>query len=294
MKFNSLKVALFFITCLSILILISGFLVYKNSLIALGAWNNANKMLIFLKTDTLEKQRDELRQKIQAMDKVKSVTLIDRKQAGESFQKSLNEYANSLLTNDEMLDLVPETLEVDLIPELNLSERQTMFQRLSSVLKDEPAIEEVSYSATWLQKFEKIDRFLRSAGLIVFLMTTLLVSYLISLMIRVYIDDTKSEIEVYNLLGATRWSIYKLYLYDLAQFLALSLIVAMSLSAVFFNYAKTALAQSGLSKMVSENLIFLNFREGGILLAVLVASILTHCFFTITSSVNKLNQINND
>lgn len=294
MKFNSLKVALFFITCLSILLLISGFLVYKNSLIALGAWNNANKMLIFLKTDTLEKQRDELLTKIQAMDKVKSVTLIDRKQAGESFQKSLNEYANSLLTNDEMLDLVPETIEVDLVPELNLSDRQAAFQALSTSLKSEPAIEEMSYSATWLQKFEKVDRFLRSAGLLVFLMTTLLVSYLISLMIRVYIDDTKSEIEVYNLLGATRWSIYKLYLSDLARFLALSLIVAISLSALFFNYAKTAISQSGLSKIVSENLMFLNFREGGILLVVLVTSILAHSFFTITTSVNKLNQINND
>jgi len=294
MKVNSLKIALFFITCLSILILISGFLAYKNSLIALGAWNNANRMLVFLKTDTLEPQRNELIQKIQAMDKVQSVTLVDRKQAGEAFQKSLKEYANSLLTDDEMLDLVPETLEVDLVNELNLSERQAVFQQLAVSLKEQPAIEELSYSATWLQKFEKIDRFLRSAGLLVFLVTTLLVSYLISLMIRVYIDDTKSEIEVYNLLGATRWSIYKLYLYDLAQFLALSLVVALGLTGVFFNYAKTALAQSGLSKMVAENMTFLSLREGGILLFILMASILAHCFFTITSSVNKLNQINND
>lgn len=294
MKVNSLKVALFFITCLSILILISGFLVYKNSLIAIGAWNNANKMLVFLKTDTLEAQRNELIKKIESLDKVQSVTLVDRQTAGQAFQKSLKEYANSLLTNDEMLDLVPETLEVDLGTELNLSERQIAFQTLAENLKEDAAIEELSYSATWLQKFEKIDRFLRSAGLFVFLVTTLLVSYLISLMIRVYIDDTKSEIEVYNLLGATRWSIYKLYLSDLAQFLLLSLVVALSLTAVFFNYAQTALTQSGLSKIVADNLKFLSFREAGILLFILVASILTHCFFTITSSVNKLNQINND
>jgi cell division protein FtsX len=262
--------------------------------LALGAWNNANKMLIFLNTDTPETKREELIQKIRTFDKIKSVYLVDRNTAGASFQSSLKEYANSLLTNDEMIDLIPETIEVDLIPELTLSERQAAFQQLADNLKGNESIEDLSYSASWLQKFEKIDRFLRSAGMSVFLITTLLVSYLISLMIRVYIDDSKSEIEVYNLLGATHWSIYKLYLKDLFQFLFFSLVTSVALSALFFSYAKKELSQSGLSKIVSDNLNFLNFKEAVILLFVLSASIFIHCFFTITSSVNKLNQINND
>jgi hypothetical protein len=71
-------------------------------------------------------------------------------------------------------------------------------------------------------------------------------------------------------------------------------LASLALSALFFNYAKKELAQSGLSKIVSDNLNFLSLREAGILLLVLSASIFIHCFFTITSSVNKLNQINND
>src|SRR4051812_12607127 len=118
MKLNSLKVALFFITSLCIVSLISGFLIYKNSLLALGAWNNSNKMLIFLKTDTPEAKRDELIKKINTLEKVRAATLVDRKTAGQNFQSSLKEYANSLLTNDEMIDLIPEPIEVDLIPEL--------------------------------------------------------------------------------------------------------------------------------------------------------------------------------
>ena len=111
---------------------------------------------------------------------------------------------------------------------------------------------------------------------------------------RVYIDDSKSEIEVYNLLGATRWSIYKLYLRDLISFVSFSLIVALVFSSVLFSYFKNFLSESGLSKLVSENLVYLSPFELISLLLILLVVIFAHSFVTISSSVNKLNQINND
>lgn len=294
MKLSSLKVAIFFIISLCILSLIVGFLTYRNTLTVLGVWNDSNKMLVFLKTDTNETQRLALIEKIKATENVTSVELVDRKTAGQDFQKSLKEFSNSLLTSDELMDLIPETLEVDLKKQFSLSERQKAFEQLALLLKPEAQVEEVSYSSTWLQKFEKIDQLFRSIGYVVFILMLALMSYLISLMMRVYIDDAKAEIEIYNLLGATRWSIYKLYLNDLIAFVVFSLIVALGLSFLLFKYFKNFMLGSGLSKILSDNITFLQPSEIFVLMLVFSGVILTHSFLTIYSSVNKLNQISND
>ncbi|MGZ3690609.1 MAG: cell division protein FtsX [Pseudobdellovibrio sp.] len=294
MKLNSLKVALFFITTLSILAILVGFLVYKNTLISLGVWNDSNKMLVFLKTDTDEKQKNSLIEEIKALPPVSSVNVVDRATAGSQFQKSLKEYSNGLITNDELIDLIPETLEIDLESNLGLKERKNIFDGIAEKLKKNEAIDELSYSSNWIEKFEQIDKFVRSAGLFVFVILTALMSYLVSLMMRVYIDDSKSEIEVYNLLGATRWSIYKLYFKDLIVFVSFSLGVALVFSFVLFSYFKNFLSESGLSKLISDNMVYLKPTELAALLIVLLLVIFSHSFVTISSSVNKLNQINND
>ncbi len=294
MKFNSLKIALFFITSLSILAILIGLLVYKNTLISLGVWNDSNKMLVFLKTDTDEKLKDSLVEQIKTMPSVASVNVVDRTAAGAQFQKSLKEYANGLVTNDELLDLIPITLEVDLASDLGLKERKNAFDSLAEQIKKNEMVDELSYSSNWVEKFEKIDKFVRSAGLFVFVILVALMSYLVSLMMRVYIDDSKAEIEVYNLLGATRWSIYKLYFKDLILFVVFSVVVALVFSTILFNYFKNFLSESGLSKLISENLVYLNPLELSSLLLILASVIFAHSFVTISSSVNKLNQINND
>ena len=193
-----------------------------------------------------------------------------------------------------MLDLIPESIEVDLKANLSLKQRDDVFTALAAELKPNLAIEDIEYGATWIKKFEKIDRIIRSVGFFAFLVLLVTISYLVALMVRVYIDDSQQEIEVYSLIGATRWSIYQLFLKDVFIFLTASLATSFTILFALFYYAKETLSLSGLSATFTQNLNFLSYNESAFVVFMLFIFIYANCFFTIRSSVNRLNQISHD
>lgn len=294
MKLNSLKISLFIIITLSITLIISGLLVYKNFVGFLGAWNQSNKMNIYLKVDTTESERNKLIAFIKKQKSVSSAELVDRNKAGLNFQSSLKEFSSGLVTMDELIDLIPESIEVDLENSLSLQERDQAFAALAQSVQEQPLVEEINYGATWIKKFEKIDQVFRSAGIFAFLVLLVSISYLVALMVRIYIDDSKQEIEIYSLIGATRWSIYQLFLKDVFIFLCVSLVVSFVVLFAAFTYIKSKLVTSGLAETFIENMSFLSFNEITFVVFMLFVFIYVNCFLTIQSSVNRLNQISNE
>lgn len=294
MKLTPLKIALFFIITFSVLVTTCGFLIYKNVLLGLGAWNTSNNMSVFIKSDADKAQVGSLIEKIKSMSQVSSVQLLERADAAKDFEKSLKEYSSGLVTDDELLDLVPETLEIALTSGLSLAQRSQSFETIASRLKTENIIDEINFSAAWLKKFESVDRGLRAFGLLIFLALLLLISYSISLMLRVYIDDSKAEIEVYVLLGATQWSIYALYFRQLVVFLCTSLVCASALSYFVFTYVKKLLEYSGLSSNILQSLQFLNWSELLTLTVIFTSIVLLHSIVTIGTAVSRLSRISND
>ncbi len=294
MKIAPLKISLFIVITVSITMIVAGLLFYKNLVGLLGAWNQSSKMSVFLKVDTTKEDRNEIILSLQKNPNVTAVSTIDRKQAGAAFQDSLKEFSSGLISEDEMIDLIPETLEVELSARVGLTDREAIFKALAKELKLQNQIEEVSYSANWLKKFELVDNILRSIGLLVFFILLCSISYLIALMVRVYIDDSKQEIEVYSLLGTTRWSIYKLFLKDVFIFLSASLLTSFGLLFFLYLYIKNRLSTSEFSAIAFENIRFLNFSEAMFVVFALFVFIYLNSFITIQNSVNKLNQLSND
>ena len=274
--------------------MLSGYLIYKNLVNTLGVWNRANKMTVYLNVDASDEDKAQLLQKINALPNVSSVVETDRQKAGLEFQKSLKEYSSGLVTTDELVDLIPETLEVEVDKSLDSDKRNESFANIDSALREHPAVEEVSYSSTWLKKFERLHKFVRSSGLFVFLLILLLLSYLVALMIRAYIDESRQEIEIYNMLGATRWTLYKLFLGSIVYFLAFSLLISFVSLFGLFSYFKGHLGQAGLSQLLVDNLIFLSPVEIVAMAVSIFGLVYLNSFFTVTASINRLNQISND
>jgi cell division protein FtsX len=294
MKPATLKISIFVIITLAIFSMLAGFLVYRNAINALGIWDKANKMIVYLKVDTTADEKSALLQKIKSFSFVAAAMEIDRTEAGIEFQKSLKEYSSGLITTDELIDLIPESIEVELEKSANTEERARQFAEIENAVKSFSYVDEVSYSASWLKKFEGLHRFVRSSGHFVFLLLLLLLSYLVALMIRAYIDDSKQEIEVYNMLGATRWSLYRLFLSNIIWYIAASLAVSFGALFAIFRYLKINLGQAGLSRILVDNLIFLSPLEIAGLSAAIFAFIYANSIFTVMASVNRLNQISND
>lgn len=298
MKASTLRTSLFFVITLSILILISGLLFYKNLVGIMTAWNQANRMTIYLKIDTSQNEREKLVTWLRQQNHVTATEYVSREQAAVSFRESLKEFSAGLLSEDDFYDLIPETLEVDLSADLNLSEREAGFATLKDDLMKSGAlaatVDEIHYGADNLKKFERLDRVIRSVGTLIFFIVLISISYLIALMVRVFIEDSKQEIEVYSLLGATRWSIYRLFLRDIFVFLSASLFLSFTLLFFIFVFVRERLSSSDLASLWSGSLRFLSFGESATVAGLLFLFIYLSSFLTIRSSVSRLTPLSNE
>jgi cell division transport system permease protein len=271
--------------------LILGYLTYKNTLTALGVWNSSSPLQIFLKVDASENEKTKLLADLKAEPEVAEVILTDRKQAAESFKNSIQSSVQSFLSDDELIDLLPESIEVNLRAELSIDQRQVIYGNLAEKFISAVGVDEVVDNSTWLKKFDRIDRFVRAAGLSVFIVVLCLLSYMMSLLLKVYIDESRADIEVYTLLGATRWSIYRIFLSDLLQILLGGSVLTLALSLILFKLLRNYLIQAGLSMNIVENLQFLNFKEAAVFFLLLFVCILSQSFYTIRSSLHSLNKL---
>ncbi|AGH94409.1 cell division protein FtsX [Pseudobdellovibrio exovorus] len=302
MKTTTMKATLFFVISLSLLLLISGLLFYKNLTGVLTAWQQANKMVMYLQTHVSAEQKSQLSDFLKSQPHVKSVEVIDRVAAAKTFQSSLKDFSAGLLADDELLDLVPESIEVDIDADLSLNDREAAFEAIRKAVMQEPRfsiqknhlVEEVHFGAANMKKFARLDQILRMSGLFSFVVILLSISYLISLMLKIYIEDSKSEIEIYSLLGATRWTIYRQFLQDIFVFISISLFTAFILSLGLFIFCKDQLAKSDLSPLLVDSLRFLSFAESASLTAILFLFIFAHIYFTVQKSVDRHNQLTNE
>lgn len=257
----------------------------------LEAWSQSNKMTVYLKIDSNEEDKKDLSSFFKTVPEVTMINWVDRAQAGQSFQANLKEFSSGLITDNELLDLIPESFEIDLAANLSTDQREFVFLSLQEKLKNFSSVDEVSYSAVWLKKFQSVKKVLSTVGFFVLTLILITFAYLVSLMSQVLVENSKSEIEVYSLIGATRWSIYIHFLRSSVRFLAFSVVVSYGCTYVIYLLLKEYLKHSSFAYLASSQLAFLPLTDSVILILLLLVVILTSAYVTIRSSTNRLTQL---
>lgn len=294
MKWSPLKIALISVISLSQILLLVFFLTYKNLNIALGSWSESANLTIYLKTDTTEPEKNQLIQFLKKIDENNQVLVTSRDQAAQEFKKSIGPYAAGLMNDDELTDLVPETIELVAPKAFSLNEKIDLFQKVTNALAKFSTVEESVFGMSWLQRFANVDKYIQNLGLGSFLILLLAMGFLSALMVKVLIEDSRSEVEVFNLLGATRWSIYKIYLKDISITVALSLFLTGSISYLLFYLTRSALLQSDLGHLIGAKISYLNLTEISLFTISVVLFIYFISAMAMISSLNKLSHLTYD
>lgn len=290
MKWTTMKLSLLFIIVLSQLIVLVGYLSYKNINLVLGSWNNSTSLNVYLTADASEQDKSTIQNELKKSASVSQVDFIARDLAATNFQKSMSGYAGGVLSTDEIIDLIPESFIVSLKNDLSLNEKINIFDDIKKTLSSFAGVEDISFGAEWLKKFSNLNQALQSIGLFIFVVILLSVSFLTALMIRVLIDDSKHEIDVYRLLGATRWFVYRLFLKEIIYFGILSLVLAFSATFGVFVYFEKVYLTVNLRQMFSDRIAFLSASELAIFSALVILFILMSSVLTIKTTLKKLNQ----
>lgn len=286
MRWSSLKISLLVVLTFSMLLILMSGLFYKNLNILLGFWDKDNRVSIYLKADATESDKENVLQLLKSRNEIEDIQFVDRTQATADFKKMFGEYSAGMVTVDEIIDLVPEsfTAKLKVVPNLDSS-----FTGFKLSVADQPLVESISYGGEWLSKFAKFDRALKFVGLILVLVLSLSVTLISALMVRSLVDESRNEIEVLSLIGATRWLIYRRYLAVLLYFFIISLSFSLVISYSIFYFFKNNFLLSEGFNFVATSLKFLSVTEVVFVLLILFVFIMSGAAVSLRSTLMRLN-----
>lgn len=294
MRWTPLKLSLLVVLSFSMSLILVSFLFYKNINILMGFWGKEAKITFYLKADATDSDKSKILQLLKSKPELENIQLVDRAAAAADFKKMFGEYSSGIISVDEMIDLVPESYTAVLKTGFSVESDTVRVTALKQSIAAEPFIEEISYGGEWLNKFSKLDRALRIFGITLSLVLSLTVCFISALMVRSLVDDSKSEIEVFSLLGATRWVIYQKYLKQFLFFFVLSIFVSLALTfAVFYIIKNRFLINQGFH-FIADHIRFLNAGEAAAPLALLFLFVMIGASLSLRSTIQRLSLFSHD
>lgn len=184
----------------------SGLLVLlKNLEVISQNWDNNPSITLYLKQDTSEAQLSSLMRKIKQQTTVENLIYISPQQALNELQKqaNLSEALSALATNP-----LPGAIVVT-----PYSPEPNQVNQLFAAIKQLPGIDIAQIDTAWVQKFNALvilaKRIIYALALLLGIGVLLIIGNIIHLALQNY----RSEIEVYQLVGATKGYIRRPFLY---------------------------------------------------------------------------------
>lgn len=198
----------------------------------LTLWGESLQMSVYLKEGTTSEQVQALQGRLQKDKRVAKAAFVDRREALTNFQEQMASYAPDLLNDEQLLKFIPESLQVQISQSVSSILQMKVLQELAGELGQEPTVESVSYGQDWVKTYSSIVATVSKAGMWMIVLILAAAGFVISNSVSSSIHQRKNEIEVLELVGASKWMIRGPYLFEgffmgaLSGFLALLVLAA--------------------------------------------------------------------
>lgn len=224
----------------------------------LTLWGEEVQLTVYLNADTSEKGRDFVIEKLKATGKAGEIELITQEKALGDFRAQLASYAPEISRDEELLKLIPASLQVKLASDVAIENQTQTLQNLAAEAKKIEGVEDVTYGQDWVAKYATlvsvIQKALQGLGLIVVFAAL----FVISNAVRASVQNRKEEIIVMEMVGATSRMIRKPFLIEGA----LLGVVASTLAALFcfgiFSFLKNLVVTQLSFLRLGEHLAFMS------------------------------------
>lgn len=246
-----LKVSTFMVLMACFWVLSGTLLGGKNLRAILTQWGDEAQMTVYLKSSDV-KVKEEIEGRLRQHQVVDEVRFVSAEMALKDFQKDMKSYAPEALQSEELVELIPSSLEVRLKSSVPVTERYIELNQLAEIVKTYEGVEDVSFGQDWLEKFSGIVNFAERSLEALIIILSLASIFVISNVIRASIYSKKEEIVVLEMFGATPSMIRRPFVIEgtVISFIA-------SLTAMFFCYLIYKLWMNGLE----EQLAYLKLQE---------------------------------
>ncbi|MBO9666570.1 MAG: ABC transporter permease [Bdellovibrio sp.] len=248
----ALKLTTLIVVTACFVVIGASLLVSKNFRNILTLWGEDVQMTVYLSSDLSEQGRQDIEQYLKDSGQVSDVQLVSQEKALSDFRVQLASYAPDISKDEELLKLIPASLQVKLASNIPASEQSKVLQNLASGLKAKQGVDDVGYGQDWVEKYaafvSAIEITLQVVGIVIVLASM----FVMSNAIRASVQAHRDEIVVLEMIGATTSMIRKPFLKEGALLGVVSSTLAVGLCYGLY---------VGLKSLVVQRLSFLQLGE---------------------------------
>jgi len=201
-------------------------------------WGRGRQLTIYLRPETPAARVVALQALLRGRAEVARVTYVDPATAHARLKASLGE--QSQLLDGVSASLLPPSLEV----ELREARDARALAPLLALLRTAPGVEDVEYLGRWAERLGGIVRMARDGSLVVALIVVLACLYVVAMTIRLGVFARRDEIEIQQLVGATKGFIRTPFLIEGLLQGVLGAGLALGALYVLFNWAAPTVEQA--------------------------------------------------
>lgn len=232
---------------LALLIVSLFLLIFVNLESTADEWSGKIQVTAYFNTEPTPQELSAIMTRVKAIDGTDKVGYVSKQEAMKRFRERLK--GQETLLEGVPADVLPSSIEITL---KRNSREDAAMEAYVGRLKKVPGIAEVQYGEEWVRRFNTFMNFLRFVGALLGGFLLMAVLFIVSNTIKLTIYARKEEIEVMELVGATRFFIKAPFLIEgIIQGTAGAVLSLLILVAAFFGFLHSATNFVNFSSSVS-------------------------------------------
>lgn len=253
-------------------------LLSKNLYQVLTLWGESIQMSVYISENSPTLELQKLEDYLKSENQIDKLKFVDQEEALRVFQEQMASYAPDLLADEDLQKMIPSSYQFSIHASVGPERQLSVMTALAQKLKNFAAVEEVNFGQEWIKSYSSITQGLIALGVFFSVIVLLGSAFVISNVISNSISQRRSEIEVLELIGATRSFIRGPYIFE-GFFVgvlgaSLSLVLSYALFLTLKGSMKTHLAFLQLSNHI--HFMSLLWALGFLLAAGLIGAMSAH------------------
>jgi cell division transport system permease protein len=221
-------------------------------------------VMVFLRDSVTPIDVEDIKKEISGITKGLSVSYMDKTAALSSFRSMLGEDA-IMLEGIEGQNPLPASLNITIS---NPEQADKLFSEISDALASSTFIDSIRYSRSGVQQLKKLLRVVEVGGTVGMVFLLVITGFIIANTIKLALYNHRMEIEIMELVGARRGSIYAPYMLEGFGQGVMGALVGIGLVFSAYLLISNAMTKSELLQMMFPSFHFLSLSVlGGIVAA---------------------------
>ena len=226
----------------------------------LTRWGSDIRVTAYL-SDELEEPVDQVEAKLAELTGIKEIKFVSKDEALKSFNLQLKDITPEFLKGDGSDNPLPDAFEIVFEREIRSEEDYNFLTQQAGLISAISGVEDVSYGQSWLKNYSSFVSGISTSGVIVVFILLLGSLFIIGNAIRSSISSRIEEIEILELVGATRTKIRMPFVFEGFMTCMMAGVIGLFLAFFMFSWARAILEKNIALARLSEQISFISPME---------------------------------